>query len=138
MSAGLAAEPDGRRAAILLILTAAFIFAVSDAAAKLIVGRLPPVEVHWIRSVVVLVLSVGYLAGRRGWGVFRTRHPGLQLLRGASVTVASLLFLSGLIHLPVADASAINFVWPLLVTVFSALMLKEQVGIRRSLATAAG
>ncbi|MGL4241350.1 MAG: DMT family transporter, partial [Beijerinckiaceae bacterium] len=38
----------------------------------------------------------------------------------------------------VADASAINFVWPLLVTAFSALMLKEQVGIRRSLATAAG
>jgi drug/metabolite transporter (DMT)-like permease len=131
-------DGDGRAAAILLILAAAFIFAISDAAAKLIVGRLPPVEVHWLRSVVAFALSVGYLAARRGWGVFRTRHPMLQLVRGLCVTGASLFFLYGLIHLPVADASAINFIWPLLVTVFSAVMLKEQVGIRRALATAAG
>jgi drug/metabolite transporter (DMT)-like permease len=62
----------------------------------------------------------------------------LQTVRGLSVMGASLLFLTGLIHLPVADASAINFVWPILVTVFSVILLKEQVGVRRALATLAG
>jgi drug/metabolite transporter (DMT)-like permease len=129
---------DGRFVAMLLILSAAFIFAVSDAAAKLIVGRLPPVEVHWMRSIVVVLVTAPIVVMRSGWGVLRTRQPALQIVRGASVAVASLLFLTGLIYLPVADASAINFVWPVLVTVFSVVMLKEQVGIRRALATAAG
>jgi drug/metabolite transporter (DMT)-like permease len=94
--------------------------------------------VHWIRSVVVALASVSIVVARRGWGAFATRNPALQAVRGLCVTGASLLFLTGLIFLPVADASAINFIWPVLVTVFSVIMLKERVGVRRALATAAG
>jgi drug/metabolite transporter (DMT)-like permease len=129
---------DSRTAAILLILSSAFIFAVSDAAAKLIVGSLPPVEVLWMRSAVVAALSVPVILLRRGPGIIRTAHPVLQIIRGLSVLGASLLFLWGLIDLPVADASAINFIWPVLITVFSIIMLKEKVGVRRALATALG
>jgi drug/metabolite transporter (DMT)-like permease len=124
--------------AIALVLLSSFVFAVSDAAAKFVVGRLPPLEVHWLRSLVVLALTLPVLLWRKGPGVFRTRRPVLQLLRGLSVMGASLLFLSGLMHLPVADASAINFVWPILVTVFSVILLKEQVGVRRAVATLVG
>ncbi len=131
-------EPDGRAGAILLVMAAALIFAASDAAAKLVVGRLPPLEVHWLRSLIVLLLTVPVLLLRQGRKVFVSRRPGLQLLRGMCVTCASLLFLSGLIYLPVADASAINFVWPVLITVFSMVLLKEKVGVRRALATLAG
>jgi drug/metabolite transporter (DMT)-like permease len=124
--------------AILLILAASLIFAVSDAIAKLVVGRLPPLEVFWLRSVVVLALTLPVLLLRKGVAVLRTRHPRLQMIRGISVMGASLLFLSGLVYLPVADASAINFVWPLLITIFSVLILKETVGVRRALATVVG
>jgi drug/metabolite transporter (DMT)-like permease len=94
--------------------------------------------VLWMRSVVVLLLSVPAILLRKGTGIWRTAHPVLQTVRGLCVMGASLLFLTGLIYLPVADASAINFVWPLLVTVFSVVMLREKVGLRRALATAIG
>lgn len=131
-------EDASPASAILFVLAASLIFAISDAGAKLVVGRLPPLEIHWIRSIVVLVLTLPVFLWRKGPRVFRTRHPVLQATRGAAIMGASLLFLSGLIHLPVADASAINFVWPLLVTVFSVILLKEKVGVRRALATIAG
>ncbi len=129
---------DRRLSAILLVLGASFIFALADAAAKFIVGRLPAVEVYWMRSMVVVVVSASVILARHGPRVLRTRHPVLQALRGLCAVAASLLFLTGLIHLPVAEATAINFIWPLLVTIFSVLILKESVGIRRGLATAAG
>ncbi len=115
MSSAAPQESDGRAGAILLVLAAALIFAASDAAAKLVVGRLPPLEVIGCaaRS---SSFSRPVLLWRRGRGVVATRHPWLQLLRGACVTGASLLLPLGLIYLPVADASAINFVWPLLIT----------------------
>jgi drug/metabolite transporter (DMT)-like permease len=138
MLSPLPQDGEGRPTAILLILAAAFVFALSDTAAKFVVGQLPPLEVHWFRSVVVLVLSGAVILRRSGLGAFRTAHPVLQTVRGLCVMGASLLFLSGLVYLPVADASAINFVWPLLITVFSVILLKEQVGLRRALATAAG
>jgi drug/metabolite transporter (DMT)-like permease len=131
-------ESDGRAGAILLVLAAAFVFAASDVAAKLVVGRLPPLEVLWLRSLIVLALTLPVLLWRRGLAVIGTRHPFLQLVRGCCVTVASLLFLMGLMYLPVADASAINFIWPVLVTVFSVILLGEKVGLRRFLATLAG
>jgi drug/metabolite transporter (DMT)-like permease len=131
-------DGEGRPVAVLLILAASLVFALSDVAAKLVVGRLPPVEVHWFRSVVVFVLSAAVILRRRGLGAFRAASPGLQIARGLCVMVSSLLFLSGLIYLPVVDATAINFVWPVLITVFSVVLLKEQVGLRRALATAAG
>jgi drug/metabolite transporter (DMT)-like permease len=124
--------------AILLILAASLVFAVSDVAAKLVVGRLPPVEIHCLRSLVVVIVTLPVVLYRKGPRVFRSRHPVLQLMRGVAIMGASLLFLSGLFHLPVADASAINFIWPVLVTVFSIVLLKEKVGIRRALATLAG
>jgi drug/metabolite transporter (DMT)-like permease len=123
---------------ILMILASTLIFALSDVAAKYLVGRIPPFEVQWLRSVVVAILSIGFLVAQHGPGIFRSRHPILQITRGSCITIASILFLTGLSSLSVAEATAINFVWPLLVTVFSALLLKEKIGIRRTLATAVG
>lgn len=123
---------------ILLVLAASFIFAISDAAAKFVVGRLPPLEIHWLRSTVVVLVSLPVVLWRKGPAIFRTRHPALQAVRGFATVSASLFFLTGLFYLPLADASAINFIWPLLVTVFSIVLLGERVGVRRALATLAG
>lgn len=133
-----APEADSRLSAILLTLGAAFIFALSDTGAKLAVSSLPVIEVYWLRSLVVVLVSLPPIILRSGWQALRTTQPGLQLLRGVCVFASSIAFLTGLIHLPLADATAINFVWPLLVTGFSVLILKEQVGVRRALATAVG
>jgi drug/metabolite transporter (DMT)-like permease len=130
---------DGSRLiAILLILAASLIFAVSDSVAKLVVGPLPAVELMWIRSIVVVLITLPAVLWRKGPGVLRAKQPLRQILRGACIFISSIAFLTGLIYLPLADASAINFIWPLLITIFSVFMLGEKVGIRRAGALLAG
>jgi drug/metabolite transporter (DMT)-like permease len=61
----------------------------------------------------------------------RIGHVRLNLLRGALLGIASFLFFLALKSMPLADATAIFFVEPLIVTLLSALFLKESVGWRR-------
>jgi drug/metabolite transporter (DMT)-like permease len=129
---------ENRRLGIILVLVASLIFAVSDATGKLMVATLPPLEASWIRSVVVALLTLPVVFWRRGFSVLKTAHPFIQIGRAMSVWVSSLVFLTGLSYLPLAETSAINFIWPLLITVLSVVMLKEKVGIRRALATLVG
>lgn len=129
---------DNRRLGIILVLIASVIFAVSDATGKLMVATLPPLEASWIRSVVVVLITVPVVLWRRGVAALRTSHPFIQIGRAMSVWISSLLFLTGLSYLPLAETSAINFIWPLLITVFSVLLLGEKVGIRRAMATLVG
>jgi drug/metabolite transporter (DMT)-like permease len=129
---------DETARSIALILAATLIFAFSDACAKLIVGDLFPVEVNWIRSVVSGVATFAFIVGRKGKQVLVTAHPWQQLGRGFAVFLSSILFMTGLVHLPLADNSAINYVWPIMVTVLSVIFLKEKIGIRRILATLVG
>jgi drug/metabolite transporter (DMT)-like permease len=133
-----ASPTENQGLGIALVLGASLIFALSDATAKLMVASVSPVEVSWIRSIVVAILTVPAVIWRRGAGVFRTAHPVRQIARGLSVWFSSLLFLTGLSYLPLADTSAINFIWPILITVFSIFLLGEKVGIRRALATLIG
>src|SRR3979490_1153364 len=59
-------------------------------------------------------------------------------MRCVSLVFSSLLFISGLRFLPIAEASATGFVAPLFVTALSIVFLSESVGVRRWLATAVG
>jgi drug/metabolite transporter (DMT)-like permease len=85
-----------------------------------------------------VALVVPYTFHKAGRDVLKTQHPWLQLTRGTLVVIASIIFITGLQFLPIADASAINFVWPLLITLFSIPLLGEKVGIRRLSATVVG
>ena len=138
MIADPSARDGSRLIAILLVLAASLIFALSDALAKLVVGPLPAVELMWIRSVVVALITLPAVLWRKGPGVLRSKQPFRQSIRGACIFLASMSFLTGLIYLPLADASAINFIWPLLITVFSVILLGEKVGVRRAAALIAG
>lgn len=129
---------ENRTLGIILMLSATVIFTVSDAMAKIMVTRLDPVEVSWIRSVVVIIVSLPIAYARAGRQIFNPQFPLRQIMRGASILGSSLLFLTALSRMPLADASAINFVWPLLITVLSVIFLGERVGIRRWSATLVG
>jgi len=79
----------------------------------------------------------GKPATRRPLLLVATR-PALQLLRGLCILGAGLFFVAGLSRLALADATAIGFASPLLVTALSIPILREQVGIRRWSAVALG
>jgi drug/metabolite transporter (DMT)-like permease len=71
-------------------------------------------------------------------GRLRSKRPGLQILRGLGMLGSALIFMTGLVFLPVADATAIFFIVPILITGFAVIFLKETVGWRRWLAAVAG
>ncbi len=119
-----------------LVLLAVGLFSVMDALSKLLAARLDPVEVVWGRYLAIL-LMLAPLVLRRPL-LLATARPGLQLQRGVAVLGAALLFIAGLQRLALADATAIGFASPLLVTALSIPLLREHVGIRRWTAVAVG
>ena len=69
---------------------------------------------------------------------FRTEVPGWQALRIAAALVAMTCGFTAVIHMPLADATAIGFAKSFFTTIFAILILHEVVGWRRWTATAVG
>src|SRR6056297_158263 len=63
---------------------------------------------------------------------------GLHLLRGALLLVATAFFFTALRFMPIADAIAIFFVEPFILTLLGGLILREPIGPRRYIACAVG
>lgn len=123
----------------LCAIGAAACFTLNDMAVKSLSDRYPLHEVVLFRSLIGLALVVFVvmpLAG--GWSLMRTRRLGMHLIRGGFVLFANMVFFTALAVMPIADATAIFFVSPLLIGVFSVVFLGEQVGIRRWSAITAG
>ncbi len=123
--------------AILLVLCAVMLFSLSDVLAKLLRQSLPAVEIAWLRYLVFAGFGA-LLAGRSRFAGLRPRRPALQALRGLGLVASSVLFISGLGYLPVAEATAISFISPAFITALSIPFLGEVVGIRRWAAVLAG
>lgn len=121
---------------IFLVLLAVGLFSIMDALSKLLAARLDPVEVVWGRYLAILVLLAPLVARRPLLLV--TAQRGLQLQRAVAVLGAALLFIFGLQRLALADATAIGFASPLIVTALSIPLLHEQVGLRRWSAVGVG
>jgi drug/metabolite transporter (DMT)-like permease len=123
-------------AAIALVLVAVALFSVMDALSKVLAAHYDPVEVVWGRYVAILGLIAPLLLRDRR--ALRTRRLGLQLLRGVCILGSAVFFIAGLARLAIADATAIAFASPLLVTALSIPLLGEHVGVRRWSAVAVG
>lgn len=128
------ASPPGDRGrfSIVCALGSALAFSINDITIKSFTSSYPLHEVILIRSVVALLLIVLLLAPRGNrLAVFRTRRPAAHMFRGLCVVVTNLAYFTALATLPLAEASAIFYIAPLLITAFSVWLLKEHVGIRR-------
>jgi drug/metabolite transporter (DMT)-like permease len=130
-------EGDDVRAGILWMLLTTLFFVSLDATAKFLVARYPVVEVVWARFVFHMLFVAIVLSPRLRMHAV-TRRPWLQLGRSLLILTTTLLFFFGVKLLPLADASAIMFVSPILLTVLAIPLLGEQVGPRRWAAVAVG
>ncbi len=99
-----------------LILLASVLLAGHDGLAKHLTQLYPLVMVVWARYLVQTLLLLFAFGPRMGTRLVRTRRPGAQLLRGLSLVSISLLFVTGLRYLPLAEATAVIFLTPVLVT----------------------
>ncbi|MCR8550758.1 DMT family transporter [Salipiger sp. P9] len=122
----------------ILLITLGFVcFGATDALAKLLTTELPPLQVAWFRQI-GLFSGVVIMLGLRGTHLLRTRHPLVQILRGVMAAASATFFILALRYVPLADATAVSFIAPFIVTAIGALVLRETVGIRRWLAVLAG
>ena len=109
-----------------IMLLATVLFSVSDVTAKFVTATVPPVELAAIRYGVFVLLAVAPFARSRRLSM-RSRRPVLQLVRGVAIVGSALFFIMSLGTLPIAEATAVNFVTPLLITVLAIPVLGEVV-----------
>ena len=114
-------------------------FTVNDTAVKFLSGGYALHQVVLTRALIALaVTTLVLMPFLGGWAQMRTRRPELHLARGGLLVLANMTFFLSLSVMPLADATAIFFVSPLLIAVFSVVFLGEHVGPRRWAAIAVG
>ncbi len=123
----------------LCALGAAIAFSLNDVGIKFLSGDFPLHEVVFIRTLIGMALFLVVLMPLNGGlSLMRTNRLGANLLRGLCAVTANLMFFLGLSAMPIADAVAIFFVSPLIITIFSVIFLGEYVGPRRWAAVVLG
>ena len=113
-------------------------FVVSDSIVKLAGEMMPTTQIMAVRGLIAVVLTGTIAASNvsvERWHLVLQPRVVLRAMIEAAVAV---LFLVALPYLPLPDITAIQQVTPLVLTVFSAVILKETVGWRRWLAVLAG
>lgn len=111
----------------------AFWFSVMSLLVKTAGARLPVSELVLVRAVVTLVLSAGMLwhAGVAPWG----RRHGRLVLRGVFGFCALLCFYYALTHLPIADATVLQYMNPVFTALLAAAVLGERLALGEIAAT---
>jgi S-adenosylmethionine uptake transporter len=122
--------------AMMMMIAAMLMLPGIDAIAKWLSGSVSSGQVTWSRFFFQIILMSPLLLKTRG--PWFTPALALHAARGSLIAFATLFFFSGLAYLPLADAIAIFFIEPLLVTLLSALFFKEVIHWRRISAISLG
>ena len=142
MSAGTTAggvnEGGGHAAGIGYMVLGVAALSGMDALGKRVAADYSVFQMLAVRSSVAIVLVLLLLSLRGGLRTLRTRQPLGHALRSLCGLVAFVTFYSALRHLPLADAVAVAFGSPFLVTALAGVLLKEPVSGRQWLAIGVG
>ena len=123
---------------ILLMVLATIFLPTKDALAKLLGGSYSPVWLLWAQYLFMYIVLAPVIVRQHGLGVLWPQRLGLQALRGLFIVVAVGSFYWSLVFIPLADATAMSFLGPIVTTALSPVILQEKVGLRRWLAVLFG
>lgn len=115
---------------ILLIVVTMFFFALMDVCAKFLAERAGVLQMVWARYAGQTLIVLAILAPRLRT-VARTDRLGFQILRSLFLLVATCFFFTALSLIPIASATAVMNLNPVLITLGAALFLGETIGPRR-------
>lgn len=113
-------------------------FSTADAAVKVASGRISVFEIAVILSLFALLPVLTLTRGRGGLAALKPKLWGLVVTRGVLTAFCAVCAWKAFALLPLADAYAILFASPILVTALSPWLLNEQVGWRRWTASGIG
>lgn len=123
---------------IVLAFLAFAVFAWGDALVKAIGHDLDPFEVTFFGYLIPLLLSPAFMkSGDKLTDIIRWKRPWAMGLRVFLISITTPLSVMTFTRLPFAEAFALLFLMPSLVTVLSIFVLKETVRWRRGLAVCA-
>ena len=128
--------PDNVKGALILMI-AAFGFALMAALIKLAGARLPVTQILFVRQIGMVIMLLPVLVTHFP-DVVRTQRFDLQLTRVLFALIAMLCGFTAIIHMPLAEATALGFAKSFFVTIFAVIVLKETVGVYRWSAVAIG
>ena len=118
--------PHSVRSALILALSGFAILSVGDALVKSMAGQWPATAVATLRytaGAIGLAVVVAVAEGRRGFAVPR---PWLQFGRGLGVAIATICFFLGVMAMPLADATAVQFTSPIITALLAPFVLGER------------
>jgi len=122
-----------------LMLGAMALLPFLDVVAKMLGEQgMPVIQIVWARMAFGALLTLPFTLRHGGPAAILPDRPAYHTLRASLLIGATFLFFSALTYLPIADALAIFFVQPLILTAISPFVLGEKVGPRRWTAVAVG
>lgn len=122
---------------IIQICLAMLIIPAIDVCAKTLGRNFDPLQVTFFRFFMQVCLLMPLVIYNRLWVI----PPGtlaIQCIRGITLVIATFCFFWAIQHLPLAEAIAIFFVQPLILTGLSVLVLGETIRMRRIFAIISG
>lgn len=124
----VAAELDARRGILIMLLGIA-LFSILNGVVKEQVKVFPANQVVFFRNALALPPLLVILALSGGFQSLRTRQRGRHFSHAVTMTLSLVAAFTGFSLMPLADATAISFLRPLIVTALAAPLLGERVGM---------
>jgi drug/metabolite transporter (DMT)-like permease len=123
---------------ITLMFFSVMVSPIIDIFSKLAIVTIPSAEITAARFAVQALCMLPIVLWRRKGADFSWRQSLFHAIRGAIITISMISFVTTLKYMAVADAIAIFFVEPIILTILSSMFLKEAIGWRRYTACGVG
>lgn len=134
----MSASQNRPAAGISFIVLAMVAISVNDMLIKQLSGGYPLHQLVLFRSVIGISVTGIILQFEGGWSQLKTSTPGLHALRGIIIVISNMTFFTALAAISLAEATALFFVAPLIITLLAIPILGEKVGPMRLGAVVAG
>jgi drug/metabolite transporter (DMT)-like permease len=109
------------------LVLAILIFSLQDIAVKWMGGSYPVLEIVIFRTLIAIPATLFFFRMEGGKGLPPTKRYRLEFVRGLIYFISYTTYLMGLAALPLAEVAAIKFSTPLMLTLFSVILLGEKV-----------
>ncbi|MCL6709191.1 DMT family transporter [Pseudomonas sp. R2.Fl] len=121
-----------------LMVLAMLVAPLIDVFSKLATDAASPAMITAARFLFQALFMLPIVVANGGWRDFSWRQSLYHAIRAGVITLSMICFVATLAVMPIADAIAIFFVEPIMLTVLASIFLKETIGWRRYLACVVG
>jgi len=129
MNSPAESRPQNSLHGVLMILAAALTISIQDLIFKLFSSELSLWQIFSLRGLIAVPILIIIAARSAQKGILRTAFGKWPLLRSIFITMTFLAFYAAIPFLSLSTVGAANYVAPIFVTLLSAYVIKEAVGL---------